>query len=134
MRDKNVRLADWAGPTKAHRIRPKIQNALAPRSRVANRAIAHTLMPMSEVTITGLGPSRSSRRPDETVAIPAMTFAAMPNTSTSVVDSPNATCPITPPKVKTPVRPSRKIALASRNLIVFGLARQMLAMLRNSTP
>jgi hypothetical protein len=33
-------------------------------------------MPISEVTITGLGPSRSSRRPDETVAMPEQHDAA----------------------------------------------------------
>jgi len=113
-------------------MRPKIQNTIEPSARVTNSRIVHTLMPISEATITSLGPSRSSRPPDETVAMPAMTFAAMP--STCLVDSPKATCPSTPPKVKTPVRPSRKIALASRNQMVFGLTRQRSRMLRNSTP
>jgi hypothetical protein len=58
---------------------------------------------MSEAMITGLAPSRSSSWPDEIVAMPATTFAAMPNAITRFVDSPSTTRPSTPPKVKTPV-------------------------------
>jgi hypothetical protein len=35
-----VRLADWAGPTKAHKMRPKTQKTIAPAARVANSKIA----------------------------------------------------------------------------------------------
>src|SRR6201996_64041 len=93
MRDKNVRLADWAGPTNMHRIRPKIQNTVAPWARVANSRIAHTLMPISETTISGLGPSRSSRRPEGTVATPAMTVAATPKHRPWGVDRAEANVP-----------------------------------------
>ena len=64
-RARNVRLADCAGPTNRQSTSPPIQNAVAPRSWAKNTASPAMMRPTSDVTITGFGPNRSSKRPGD---------------------------------------------------------------------
>ena len=80
--------------------------------------------------ITGFAPSRSSSAPTAMVEMPATTLAAIAKMMTSPAEKPKTDAASTPPKVKTPARPSRNTALASRNQTVWRLLPPELAMSR----
>ncbi len=95
-----------------HSSSPQIQNASGPDNVISVRPT--TIISVSAVTITGLAPNRSSSRPPATAPTAATRHAHTPNSSTLAGEMPYTLTPSTAPKVKTPVSPSRKIALATR--------------------
>ena len=95
-----------------HNSSPQTQNATAPDSVINVSPTA--IMAVSEPTMIGLDPSRSSSSPPSTAPIAAITLALTPNSSTSACEIPYTFTPSTAPKANTPARPSRNTALASR--------------------
>ena len=127
-----MRDADCAGPTKMHRMSPRTQKALGPRSWRKNTPSPARDMHTSDTTMTFFAPIRSSSTPKEIVAMPATTLATMPKTMTCPGEKPKVPAAMIPPKVKTPASPSRKTAEARRNHSVCGLLRHSPATVRHS--
>ena len=112
IRNSKVRAADWVGPTNRHSSRPQTQNAIGPESD--SNAMPTTIMALSEATMTGLAPIRSSRRPPTTAPSAATVEAITPKINTSAGEMPYTLTPSTAPNAKTPDRPSRNTALTNR--------------------
>ena len=73
--------------------------------------------------MTFFGPILSSTHPKATVARPATMLAAIAKSMTSLALKPKAVLARTAPKVKTPARPSRNTAEATRKNSVWGASR-----------
>ena len=69
---------------------------------------------LREIMITLFGPIQSSNNPKAIVDTPATMFAAAPKMITSPLLKPKVPAAITAPKAKTPAKPSRNSAEASR--------------------
>src|SRR5690606_35052082 len=73
-RPRNVREADWAGPTNNASNRPPIQNAVGPDD--TDSTTPTTRRQVSAPTITSFGPASSSIRPAAIAPAAATKFAA----------------------------------------------------------
>ena len=112
MRSISVRAEDCVGPMNRQSSSPQIQKATGPDSVI--RVSPTAIIEASEPTMTGLDPNRSSTSPPSNAPTAAITLALTPNSSTSAFEMPYALTPSTAPNAKTPARPSRNTALASR--------------------
>src|ERR1700733_1245884 len=112
IRSSSVRADDTVGPINRHNSSPKTQNKRGPDTAIKVSPTA--MMLASDPTITRLDPIRSSINPPSRAPTAATTLAATPNISTAAGEIPYALTPSTPPKVNTPVSPSRNNALDSR--------------------
>ena len=76
-----MRAADWVGPTSNARPRPQTQKATGPDD--TSRAVPTTISALSEPTITGLAPMRSSSRPPSSAPQAATVDPITPKIRTS---------------------------------------------------
>ena len=120
MRPRKDRDADWVGPTKTQRARPKVQKIIFPPLCKKKTLMPAITMQLSEITIRRFGPMMSSKAPMAIVAIPATTFAAIAKIITSPEEKPKAVPARIAPKVNTPARPSLNTAEAARKNRVCG--------------